>query len=109
MGILFMSLSITTTVSDSKRKRVATRAIFFVTGMAMGLWAALVPYAQLRTHSEAGDLGLLLLCLGAGSLLSMLGSGKLIGRFGCRGVIIASVVLYCLMMPLLATFSDIDR
>ncbi|GAB2925671.1 MFS transporter [Hafnia psychrotolerans] len=97
----------TTAHVASPVKRVATRAIFFVTGMAMGLWAALVPYAQLRTHSEAGDLGLLLLCLGAGSLLSMLGSGRLIGRFGCRAVIIASVVLYCLMLPLLATFSDI--
>ena len=88
-------------------RRVATRMIFFVTGMAMGLWGALVPYAQLRTHSEAGALGMLLLCLGAGSLLSMLGSGRIIGRFGCRAVILAAVVMYCLMMPLLATFSDI--
>lgn len=93
--------------AGSPARRVATRAIFFVTGMAMGLWAALVPYAQMRTHSEAGDLGLLLLCLGAGSLLSMLGSGRIIGRFGCRDVIIAAVVLYCLMLPLLAFFSDI--
>lgn len=93
--------------AGSPARRVATRAIFFVTGMAMGLWAALVPYAQLRTHSEAGDLGLLLLCLGAGSLLSMLGSGRIIGRFGCRAVIVAAVVLYCLMLPLLAVFSDI--
>ncbi|AUH00752.1 MFS transporter [Prodigiosinella confusarubida] len=88
-------------------RRVATRTIFFVTGMAMGLWGALVPYAQLRTHAEAGELGLLLLCLGAGSLLSMLGSGKIIGHFGCRNVIIAAVVMYCLTLPLLATFSDI--
>ncbi|MBU9811001.1 MFS transporter [Rahnella sp. C60] len=93
--------------AGSPARRIATRAIFFVTGMAMGLWAALVPYAQLRTHSEAGDLGLLLLCLGAGSLLSMLGSGRIIGRFGCRAVIVAAVVLYCLMLPVLAVFSDI--
>ncbi|PKE29446.1 MFS transporter [Rahnella sp. AA] len=88
-------------------KRVATRMMFFVTGTAMGLWGALVPYAQLRTQSEAGTLGLLLLCLGAGSLLSMLGSGRIIGRFGCRAVIIAAVIVYCLMLPLLATLSDI--
>ena len=88
-------------------KRVATRMIFFVTGMAMGLWGALVPYAQLRTQAEAATLGLLLLCLGAGSLLSMLGSGKIIGRFGCRKVISVAVVMYCLTLPLLATVSDI--
>jgi len=91
----------------SPARRIATRAIFFVTGMAMGLWAALVPYAQIRTHAEAGDLGLLLLCLGGGSLVAMLGCGRLIGKVGCRAVIIASVILYCLMLPLLATLTDI--
>lgn len=94
-------------MAGSHDKRIATRAIFFITGMAMGLWAALVPFAQQRTGSAAGELGLLLLCLGAGSLLSMLGSGRIIGRFGCRSVIIASVVLYSLMLPLLATLETL--
>lgn len=108
-----MSLSLeiefenTPTGTGAPSRRVATQMIFFVTGMAMGLWGALVPYAQLRTHAEAGTLGLLLLCLGAGSLLSMLGSGKIIGRFGCRIVIVAAVVMYCLTLPLLATVIDI--
>lgn len=107
-----MSLSLeiefenTPTGTGAPSKRVATQMIFFVTGMAMGLWGALVPYAQLRTHAEASTLGLLLLCLGAGSLLSMLSSGKIIGRFGCRNVIVAAVVLYCLTLPLLAMVSD---
>lgn len=92
---------------DSSARRASTRAIFLVTGMAMGLWAALVPYAQLRTGAEAGDLGLLLLCLGGGSLIAMLASGRIIGRLGCRAVIVAGVVLYCLTLPLLAVFSDI--
>lgn len=91
---------------DSPARRIATRAIFFATGMAMGLWAALVPYAQMRTGAEAGDLGLLLLCLGGGSLIAMLGSGRIIGRLGCRKVIVTAVVLYCLMLPLLATLND---
>ncbi|MDR3434378.1 MAG: MFS transporter [Rouxiella aceris] len=102
-----MLLSMTTDLSDSKGKRVATRAIFFVTGLAMGLWAALVPYAQLRTAAAAGDLGLLLLCLGSGSLLAMLGSGRLIGHFGCRAIILFAVALFCLLFPALATVSDI--
>lgn len=92
---------------DSSARRASTRAIFLVTGMAMGLWAALVPYAQIRTGAEAGDLGLLLLCLGGGSLIAMLASGRIIGRLGCRAVIVAGVVLYCLTLPLLAVFSDI--
>ncbi|MFI3311151.1 MFS transporter [Ewingella allii] len=102
-----MSLQIATSITDSPVNRLATRAIFFVTGLAMGLWAALVPYAQVRTQAEAGDLGLLLLCLGSGSLLAMFGSGRLIGRFGCRSMIVIGIALFCLMLPPLAVLSDI--
>jgi len=102
-----MSVNVLSQQVGSQARRSATRAIFFVTGMAMGLWAALVPYAQMRTHAEAGQLGLLLLCLGGGSLIAMLGSGRIIGLAGCRRVIVVSVVLYCLMLPLLATLADI--
>ncbi|WP_413454086.1 MFS transporter [Erwinia persicina] len=102
-----MSVNVLSQQVGSQARRSATRAIFFVTGMAMGLWAALVPYAQMRTHAEAGQLGLLLLCLGGGSLIAMLGSGRIIGLAGCRRVIVVSAVLYCLMLPLLATLADI--
>ncbi len=94
-------------MTNSHASRLTTKAIFLITGMAMGLWATLVPYAQQRTGSAAGELGLLLLCLGAGSLLSMIGSGRLLGRFGCRSVIVGSVLLYSLMLPLLATLDDL--
>lgn len=86
---------------------LATRAVFFITGTAIGLWAALVPFAQQRTGAEANQLGALLLCLGAGSLVSMSGSGPLIGRFGCRAVIIAATLLYCLLLPVLATADEL--
>lgn len=87
---------------DSQAKRVATRAIFFVAGFAMGLWASLVPYAQKRLHFDAGSLGMLLLCLGTGSLLAMLFSGKLIGRFGCKKIMLLGIALTCFFLPALA-------
>lgn len=87
---------------DSQTKRVATRAIFFVAGFAMGLWASLVPYAQNRLNFDAGSLGMLLLCLGSGSLLAMLFSGKLIGRLGCRRIMLLGIVLTCFFLPTLA-------
>lgn len=68
----------------------------------MGLWASLVPYAQNRLHFDAGSLGLLLLCLGTGSLLAMLFSGKLIGRFGCRNIMLLGIALACIFLPTLA-------
>nr|WP_245956887.1 MFS transporter [Edaphovirga cremea] len=72
----------------------------------MGLWAALVPYAQDRMGFAAGALGMLLLCLGSGSILAMLFSGKLIGHFGCRKIIVLGVTLACLFLPTLAFVSQ---
>ncbi|HHW4138824.1 TPA: MFS transporter [Yersinia enterocolitica] len=97
-----MSSSTLDVTLDTYAKRSATRAIFFVAGFAMGLWASLVPYAQNRLHFDAGSLGLLLLCLGTGSLLAMLFSGKLIGRFGCRNIMLLGIALACIFLPTLA-------
>lgn len=88
---------------NTTARRVSTRAVFFIAGFAMGVWAPLVPYAQHRLHLDAGTLGLLLLCLGSGSLVTMLFSGKLSSRFGCRSMITAGALMVCLAMPLLAT------
>jgi predicted MFS family arabinose efflux permease len=71
----------------------------------MAAWAPLVPFATARTGAEEGTLGLLLLCLGAGSIIGMPIAGVLAGRYGCRVVLVASSLLICLTLPLLATVS----
>ena len=72
----------------------ATRAIFFVSGFGAASWAPLVPV--LRGRLAIGDdlLGVLLLCIGIGSLLVMPIAGALAERIGCRRVLIVSAVLY---------------
>ncbi|WP_241603416.1 MFS transporter [Rosenbergiella nectarea] len=102
-----MSSTVLPQVINTPSTRVSTRAAFFVAGFAMGAWAPLVPYAQHRLHLNSGSLGLLLLCLGSGSLISMLFSGRLAGRFGCRAVIITGALMVCLAFPFLATVDSI--
>lgn len=81
------------------REANATRAIFFVSGFGAASWAPLVPV--LRERLAIGDdlLGVLLLCIGIGSLLVMPIAGVLAERIGCRRVLIVSAVLYaaCLL------------
>ncbi|QGY33319.1 MFS transporter [Pantoea cypripedii] len=91
---------------NTAQRRVSTRAAFFIAGFGMGAWAPLVPYAQQRLNLDAGTLGMLLLCLGSGSLLTMLFSGKLAGRFGCRAMITVGTIMICLSLPLLATVNS---
>ena len=84
-----------------ERKRVigdreanATRAFFFIGGFGSASWAPLVPV--LRERLAIGDdvLGLLLLCIGIGSLATMPLSGALSARLSCRRVLVAAGVLY---------------
>ena len=84
------------------QQRISTRLAFLAAGMAMSAWAPLVPFAQARTGVQQGELGLLLLCLGIGSLLAMPVTGVLAARFGCRRIILASGLGCCLVFPLLA-------
>lgn len=83
----------------------ATRAAFFVPGFAIACWAPLVPFAKARAGLDDAMLGVLLLCLGLGSLLSMPLAGMLAARHGCRPVMLATVVMMVLMLPLLAVAS----
>src|SRR5260221_3311346 len=51
--------------------RLATRLSFLVAGFGIACWAPLVPFAKARLAIDDGTLGLLLLCLGIGSVLAM--------------------------------------
>ncbi|WP_158891987.1 MULTISPECIES: MFS transporter [unclassified Pseudomonas] len=80
----------------------ATRAGFLIAGSAMAAWAPLVPVAKARIGADDSTLGLLLLCLGLGSIVAMPIVGILASRFGCRAVIATSSVALALVLPLLA-------
>ncbi|MTW11629.1 MFS transporter [Pseudoduganella eburnea] len=84
------------------RHRLSTRLAFLTAGLAMSAWAPLVPYAKERLELGEGPLGLLLLCLGLGSLAAMPVTGALAARFGCRKVILWSALVVCLALPGLA-------
>jgi predicted MFS family arabinose efflux permease len=51
---------------------------------------------------DPAELGLVLLCLGMGSLIAMPIAGRLTSRFGCRLVILSSGVIAGLVLPFLA-------
>jgi predicted MFS family arabinose efflux permease len=84
------------------KQRYATRLAFLSAGLAMSAWAPLVPYVKARLGIGEAELGLLLLCLGVGSLLAMPVTGVLAARLGCRRVILAAGMLASLILPCLS-------
>jgi MFS family permease len=87
--------------AEGRVQRRATRIMFFVIGLAAGAWAPLVPFAKLRLALSDGALGLLLLCLGVGSILAMPLAGALAARYGRRIVLIVGGAAIALLFPLL--------
>ncbi|MFL6611818.1 MAG: MFS transporter [Pseudomonas sp.] len=81
----------------------AYRLTFLMAGLCMGAWAPLVPFARNRAGIDDGALGLLLLCLGLGSLIMMPLAGVLNARRGCRFTMHVGIALVFLTLPLLAT------
>ena len=61
-----------------------------------------MPYAQHRLGVGEGALGLLLLCLGVGSIVTMPLSGALAAQFGCRRVIWSAGLIMAASLPFLA-------
>lgn len=79
----------------------ATRIVFFVLGATAGAWAPLVPLVKARLHLGDGPLGLLLLCLGVGSIVAMPLAGALAGRLGGRRVVVTAALASACVFPLL--------
>lgn len=92
--------------ADTPATRLATRLAFFAAGFAMSCWAPLVPFAKTRTGVDEAQLGLLLLCLGIGSLVAMPVTGWISARTGSRPMILLGGVGMVLCLPLLAASGE---
>ena len=86
---------------ELRKARSATQFIFLVCGIGMASWAPMVPYAKDRLGLDDARLGLLLLLLGGGALLTMPLSGMLVNRFGSRAVMMAAIGMVAVTLPLL--------
>ncbi|MHA6477408.1 MFS transporter [Stutzerimonas sp. KH-1] len=92
---------------DAPIVRNATRCGFFMAGFGLSVWAPLVPYVRERIEMTDAVFGLLLLCIGIGSLTWMPISGVLVARWGIRPVQLCSVALLALALAGMALSDSI--
>lgn len=92
---------------DAPIVRNATRCGFFMAGFGLSVWAPLVPYVRERIEMTDAVFGLLLLCIGIGSLTWMPISGVLVARWGIRPVQLCSVALLALALAGMALTDSI--
>jgi MFS family permease len=88
--------------ADRPATRLATRLAFFVAGFGIACWAPIIPFAKQRLGVDDAALGLLLLCLGIGSVSAMLATGPISARYGSKPVIVGAGIGMAVLLPLLA-------
>ena len=91
--------------SNRPATRLATRLAFLVAGFGVACWAPLVPFAKARLGVDDSVLGMLLLCIGLGSVAAMLVTGTLSARYGSKPIIVAGGIGLAVILPLLTIAS----
>lgn len=82
--------------------RLATRLAFFTGGFATGCCAPLFPFIKARIGADESQFGLVLLCLGLGSIIAMPVTGVVAARQGARAMTLLGGFGLACCLPLFA-------
>lgn len=91
---------------EHSQAKLATRLAFITAGFGVACWAPLVPYAKARCQVGDGTMGLVLLLLGAGSMVAMPIAANISGRYGSKPVVLSGGAGVAILLPLLAVASS---
>ena len=85
--------------------RLATFSVFAINGAMIGTWIAHIPWLQDHLGVSKATIGLCLLCMAAGALVSMPLTGHVLDRRTSAGITRVATLAFCLLLPvpLLAT------
>ncbi|HZJ93519.1 MAG TPA: MFS transporter [Thiopseudomonas sp.] len=86
---------------------LASRIGFFIAGFALAIWAPLVPYVRLHIPMTDATFGLMLLCIGVGSLCCMPLSAVLTNRFSIRRCLFTVTLILLVALFIMATASSL--
>ena len=90
-----------TDYSQTAPARLSTRLAFFAAGFAMACLAPLFPFIKSQVGANEGQFGLILLCLGLGSIIAMPVTGIISARYGAKPMILLGGFGLVLFLPAL--------
>jgi len=86
----------------------ATRVAFITNGLAFASWAPIIPFVKSNTGVDEAALGVLLLCLGIGSVIAMPLTGWLCARHGFMAFVIHYWTLAFILLTFGASIGTLD-
>ena len=81
--------------------RIAVSAFFFSAGFCFASWASRIPDIQQKLNLNEAGLGMVLLSLPVGLMVSLPVSGFVVSRYGSRHMAIVAALLYAILLPFL--------
>ena len=81
-----------------RRTRLLVTAFFALDGFLFANWVVRVPAVKAHVGASAGTLGLALLGISAGAVVTMMFAGALCSRFGNAPIIVGSATLMSLAL-----------
>ncbi|MBQ1092518.1 MFS transporter [Streptomyces sp. B93] len=88
------------TRTDLSRLRTVLTVFFALDGFVFAGWVVRIPAIKQQTGASATTLGLALLCVSAGAVVTMMLTGRLCRRYGSHQVTVACAVLLSLSVAL---------
>jgi MFS family permease len=92
-----MELSLTS--NHAKAARLATNALFFISGLSFSSWASRIPDVKEKLGLGDAALGTVLFAMPIGSLSALPLAGVIINYIGSRKVTVIAAIIYLLSMP----------
>lgn len=88
------------TEANARQYRTAVSVFFFISGLGYSTWASRIPSIQQQLHLNEAQLGLVLLALPIGLMLTMPVTGKLLGSFSSRKIMVIGAMVFNLVLSL---------
>ncbi|NIG57454.1 MFS transporter [Chitinophaga sp. Cy-1792] len=80
--------------TNARQYRIATSVFFFISGLGYSSWASRISSMQTQLHLNDAQLGLVLLAMPVGLMLTMPITGKLLGAFSSRKIMIFGALFF---------------
>jgi MFS family permease len=84
-----------------KKAEYATKALFFVCGLAFSSWASRIPEIKEKLNLNDAEFGSVLFAMPIGSLMALPLAGYAVDKFGSRRIVILATIFYLVSMPFL--------
>ncbi|WP_245510899.1 MFS transporter [Martelella mediterranea] len=89
------------------RNRLAISLLFMMNGFFTGSWAPKIPEFAERLNLSEGELGLMILVFGLGSIIAMPATGIFLARFGAARVVKTAAMLFLPMLLVISVVPNI--